>query len=98
MDAVKLERLLIGEISGVDDPANQVPGWMVLKARGPKAHPILKEHAEGLKLLLTPGEQEAANRIEGEAALVALEAQGIPREVVRRVAVEYKKLAAAEAV
>lgn len=32
--ATKLEKLLIGEVSGVDDPANQIPGWMVAKATG----------------------------------------------------------------
>lgn len=30
----KLERLVIGEVSGVDDPANELPGWMVAKATG----------------------------------------------------------------
>lgn len=30
----KLEQLFIGEVSGVDDPANQMPGWMVAKAAG----------------------------------------------------------------
>lgn len=30
--ATKLERLLIKEISGVDDPANETPGWMVAKS------------------------------------------------------------------
>jgi hypothetical protein len=34
MDATKLEKLLIGEVSGVDDPANQSPGWVVMKAEG----------------------------------------------------------------
>ena len=33
MDQVKLQRLTMTEISGVDDPANQLPGWMVTKAR-----------------------------------------------------------------
>lgn len=28
----KLEKLLIGEVSGVDDPANETPGWLVMKA------------------------------------------------------------------
>lgn len=32
MEQVKLERLFMEEISGVDDPANQLPGWMVTKA------------------------------------------------------------------
>ena len=32
MDATKLEKLLISEVSGVDDPANEVPGWMIAKA------------------------------------------------------------------
>jgi hypothetical protein len=34
MHATKLEKLFIGEISGVDDPANQSPGWVVMKAEG----------------------------------------------------------------
>jgi hypothetical protein len=32
----KLERLVMTETSGVDDPANMTPGWMVLKARDPQ--------------------------------------------------------------
>jgi hypothetical protein len=31
----KLHKLLVGEISGVDDPANEIPGWMVLKSSTP---------------------------------------------------------------
>ena len=31
MVAQKLEKLLIAEVSGVDDPANEIPGWMVTK-------------------------------------------------------------------
>jgi hypothetical protein len=34
MTATKLEQLLIKEVSGVDDPANGLPGWLVMKARG----------------------------------------------------------------
>ena len=34
MPSVKLEKLLISEVSGVDDPANQAPGWIVMKSRG----------------------------------------------------------------
>jgi hypothetical protein len=33
MELRKLEKLLIGEVSGVDDPANEIPGWMVAKGR-----------------------------------------------------------------
>lgn len=36
MEQVKLDRLLISEVSGVDDPANQLPGWMVTKSAGGK--------------------------------------------------------------
>lgn len=32
MEQTRLEKLLISEVSGVDDPANQLPGWMVTKA------------------------------------------------------------------
>jgi hypothetical protein len=31
--AAELQRLLIQEVSGVDDPANALPGWMVAKGR-----------------------------------------------------------------
>lgn len=31
--ATKLEKLLISEVSGVDDPANELMGWMVAKAK-----------------------------------------------------------------
>jgi hypothetical protein len=31
--SVKLERLSIAEVSGVDDPANEAPGWMVQKSK-----------------------------------------------------------------
>lgn len=34
-DAVKLARLFMQEVSGVDDPANELPGWMVMKAAKP---------------------------------------------------------------
>jgi hypothetical protein len=30
---VKLEKLLISEVSLVDDPANETPGWMVVKSK-----------------------------------------------------------------
>jgi hypothetical protein len=30
--AIKLEQLIIKEVSGVDDPANEIPGFMVLKS------------------------------------------------------------------
>ena len=36
----KLEKLLIGEVSGVDDPANQLPGWLTLKARAASEQPL----------------------------------------------------------
>lgn len=32
MEQTKLDRLLMTEVSGVDDPANQLPGWMVTKS------------------------------------------------------------------
>lgn len=31
----KLEQLKIGEVSGVDDPAHELPGWMIAKAKKP---------------------------------------------------------------
>jgi hypothetical protein len=30
--ATKLERVQINEVSGVDEPANTVPGWLVMKS------------------------------------------------------------------
>ena len=30
---VQLKKLSISEVSGVDDPANEIPGWLVMKAR-----------------------------------------------------------------
>ena len=33
MESTKLEKLLISEVSGVDDPANELPGWMVTKSK-----------------------------------------------------------------
>jgi hypothetical protein len=41
--ATKLEGLLIKEISGVDDPANEVPGWMVAKSGTVAADPAASE-------------------------------------------------------
>lgn len=35
MNPVELKKLLINEVSGVDDPANEIPGWMVQKAAEP---------------------------------------------------------------
>ena len=32
MEPTELQRLLVKEVSGVDDPANEIPGWMVAKA------------------------------------------------------------------
>lgn len=46
MTATKLEKLLLQEISAVDDPANEIPGWQVMKARKPPA--------SGIKFLATP--------------------------------------------
>ena len=34
MTPTKLSKLLIGEVSGVDDPANELRGWLVAKSRG----------------------------------------------------------------
>jgi len=33
MAATRLERLFVKEVSGVDDPANENPGWTVMKSR-----------------------------------------------------------------
>jgi len=35
VDTVKLQKLLMKEVSGVDDPASQLPGWMIAKSRAP---------------------------------------------------------------
>jgi len=39
MEATKLAKLLINEVSGVDDPANEIPGWMVAKSATALAAP-----------------------------------------------------------
>jgi hypothetical protein len=45
----KLERLLIAEVSGVDDPANEVPGWMLMKSAA-------AARTDGLKLIKVTAE------------------------------------------
>ncbi len=53
METVRLEKLLIQEVSGVDSPANQLDGWMVTKS------------AEGSSvdfLLVLAGEMEAVTK------------------------------------
>ena len=42
MEATKLEKLLIEEVSGVDAPANEIPGFMIMKAEGEDAHKASK--------------------------------------------------------
>jgi hypothetical protein len=44
----RLERLLISEVSGVDDPANELPGWMVTKARPMEQGTALERTCKGL--------------------------------------------------
>jgi hypothetical protein len=50
MESVLLDKLFISEVSGVDDPANQLPGWMVTKASGeqPDAFLILADEMEAV--------------------------------------------------
>jgi hypothetical protein len=50
MESVLLDKLFISEVSGVDDPANQLPGWMVTKASGeqPDAFLILAGEMEAV--------------------------------------------------
>jgi hypothetical protein len=52
-EQTKLEKLMIEEISGVDDPANQSPGFMVFKAAKTKrltetAESPLRQYADDL--------------------------------------------------
>jgi hypothetical protein len=50
MESVRLDRLLIKEVSGVDDPANELPGWMVTKSAGdaPDLLLVLADEMESL--------------------------------------------------
>ncbi len=54
--AVKLEKLAIGEVSGVDRPANGADGWLVLKGAR-DAQPLLKAawHGDTLALAIQGG-------------------------------------------
>ncbi|HEY8767909.1 MAG TPA: hypothetical protein VIP09_11710 [Dehalococcoidia bacterium] len=47
LDTRKLEKLMISEVSGVDDPANESPGWIVLKRRGQAIRSKLLKRAAG---------------------------------------------------
>ena len=38
----KLDKLFINEVSGVDDPANQSPGWALMKQRAEATEDLLK--------------------------------------------------------
>jgi len=51
MESVKLDKLLIQEVSGVDDPANMLPGWMVTKAAGDGSPDLLLVLAGEMELL-----------------------------------------------
>src|ERR1035437_1198424 len=46
----KLERLSILEVSGVDDPANEAPGWAILKALTSKKKSTTPLVVEGVSL------------------------------------------------
>jgi hypothetical protein len=84
----KLESLLIKEISGVSDPANESPGWAVCKARiikaAPESAPDLEHFEKAIKLIVREENAEAvAKAIEAvtktysevlEAALNRIEA------------------------
>ena len=51
MEQVRLDKLLISEVSGVDDPANMLPGWMVTKSadgNGPDLLLVLADEMETL--------------------------------------------------
>lgn len=71
--ATKLEGLLIKEISGVDDPANEAPGWMVAKS-GTVADPALGTgivvHQHFNTDTATPADVEAPAPAEAEALSV----------------------------
>lgn len=57
MTSTKLEKLLIGEVSGVDDPAHEIPGWMVAKAATPPASDAAGDSGfvDKIKALITKG-------------------------------------------
>ena|SRR5438128_7999572 len=44
-DVKRLQKLLIEEVSGVEDPANEAPGWIVLKRRGQAIRERLRKRA-----------------------------------------------------
>jgi hypothetical protein len=50
MDAVRLDKLFMTEVSGVDDPANQLPGWMVTKSADATAPESIVAKIKGIIL------------------------------------------------
>jgi hypothetical protein len=81
MTQVKLDKLFMTEISGVDDPANQLPGWMVAKSATPTLADI---RAAGVEVSdvrhsdrdLTLMQAERLRKIVGDDALFVSLIQG----------------------
>jgi hypothetical protein len=72
--STKLDRLAIEEVSGVDDPANMIRGWLLMKSRdgsaGARAYTPLELMAEVDRLLLADG---ATDEIRGAVAQAMVE-------------------------
>jgi hypothetical protein len=79
MGPKKLEKLLIGEVSGVDDPANEIPGWMVMKSHRPS-----KKSRDELVAVLTPDERAGAAVMKHQGELRAGDHAAV--EAVRKAA------------
>jgi hypothetical protein len=70
----KLEKLSIHEVSGVDDPANEVPGWMIRKAVGddaPAGVTVVPLGERGFMVMADESNFYKQLRAEGDEALIA---------------------------
>ena len=59
MSATKLQDILVHEVSGVDDPANELPGWVIVKRRSALRKTMLEADRD---LVLAGVEKVAATR------------------------------------
>jgi hypothetical protein len=59
---VKLERLSISEVSGVGDPANEIPGWLVMKDRARQNPDVYLKNLEAVLKGLRGNERLKARR------------------------------------
>lgn len=79
-----LAPLQMDEVSGVDDPANGIPGWMVAKARdgGGKLSPEAQLHKNVRTLLsMTPAQIEKYRELRKEATSAPFEPEAAPPEI-----------------